>query len=284
MQALVAGDHEAMTAQIRQVLLREGQDCPVSHVVRLDGAAERLAEVKIELAVVALSPDPERALAVVTAIRNKVAGRVLVVGPAADSKLVLRALRGGADDYIDELELVAELEEAVARLNTEMTARSRDLGRTIAVLAPSGGSGSSTLAANLATVLAKEHKSTLLVDLKLRSGDLAALLDVKPSHSLADLCLNIHRMDRVLFERSLTRHACGVHLLAAPLHYSEVADITAESVRKILNLGRTLFPYVIIDLDHNFDAEQVERARAVGSHSPGTAARFRLPPQCQALD
>ena len=258
MQALIAGDHEATTAQIRQVLLREGQDCPVSHVVRLDSAAGRLEQVKIELAVVALSPDPERALAVVTAIRTRVTGRMLVVGPAADSKLVLRALRGGADDYIDELELVAELEDAVSRLKSEMTAHSSDTGRTISVLAPSGGSGSSTLAANVATVLAKEHKSALLCDLKLESGDLAALLDLKPTHSLADLCLNVQRMDRVLFERSLVRHSSGVHLLAAPLHYNEVAHITAESVRKVLNLGRTLFPYVVIDLDHNFHAEQVD--------------------------
>jgi pilus assembly protein CpaE len=258
MQALVVGDHEAMTAQIRQVLLREGQDCPVSHVVRLDSAAGRLEQVKIELAVVALSPDPERALAVVTAIRAKVTCRMLVVGPAGDSKLVLRALRGGADDYIDELELVAELEDAISRLKSEMTARSSDTGRTIAVLAPSGGSGSSTLAANLATVLAKEHKSALLCDLKLESGDLAALLDLKPTHSLADLCLNVQRMDRVLFERSLVRHASGVHLLAAPLHYSEVVHVTVEAVRKVLNLGRTLFPYVVIDLDHNFHVEQVD--------------------------
>jgi pilus assembly protein CpaE len=258
MQALIAGDHETTTAQIRQVLLREGLDCPVSHIVRIDRAIERLDQVKIELAVVVLSGDPERALAVVTAIRSKVTGRLLVVGPATDSKLVLRALRGGADDYIDELELSGELEEAVSRLKMEMIARSSDQGRTIVLLAPSGGSGSSTLAASLAAVLAKEHKSALLCDLKLESGDLAALLDLKPTHSLADLCLNVQRMDRVLFERSLVVHPSGVHLLASPLHFNEIVHVTADAVRKVLNLGRALFPYVIVDLDHNFHAEQVD--------------------------
>jgi pilus assembly protein CpaE len=258
MQALVAGDHDPITAQIRQIVLREGHDCPVSHVVRLNLAADRLAQVKIELAVVGLSPDPERALAVVSTIRPKVPGRMLVVGPAGDSKLVLRALRGGADDYIDELELEAELTEALSRLKSELSAHSGDSARTIAVLAPSGGSGSSTLAANLATVLAKEHKSALLVDLKLESGDLAALLDLKPTHSLADLCLNVNRMDRVFFERSLARHSSGVHLLASPLQFNEVEHVTADAVRRVLNLGRTLFPYVIVDLDHNFHAEQVD--------------------------
>ncbi len=258
MQALVAGEQEAIAARVRQVLLREGHDCPVSHVVRLGLAADRLAQLKIELAVVNLSPDPERGLAVVSAIRGKVSGRLLVIGPAGDSKIVLRALRGGADDYIDEVELEAELADALSRLKTELSAHSEDAARTIAVLAPSGGSGSSTLAANMAIVLAKEHKSSLLVDLKLESGDLAALLDLKPSHSLADLCLNVNRMDRVFFERSLARHASGVHLLASPLQFSEIEHVTPEAVRTVLNLGRTLFPYVIVDLDHNYHAEQVD--------------------------
>ena len=95
--------------------------------------------------------------------------------------------------------------------------RSREeAGKVIAVLAPSGGSGSSTLAVNVATVLAKQHKSAVLIDLKLETGDLAALLDLKPTYTLADLCQNVARMDRSLFERSLARHASGVQLLAPP--------------------------------------------------------------------
>ena len=76
-----------------------------------------------------------------------------------------------------------------------------ETGRTIAVLGPSGGCGASTLAANIATLLAKEYKKSLLLDLKLEAGDLAALLDVKPTYTLADLCQNIARLDRAIFER-----------------------------------------------------------------------------------
>ena len=127
----------------------------------------------------------------------------MVVGPNVDSKLVVRALRGGADDYVDEEDIEADLEVALGRLKRELAAQSGEGGRVIAVLAPSGGSGSSTLAANIATMLAKEHKSAVLVDLKLETGDLAALLDLKPTHTLADLCQNVARIDRVMFERSL---------------------------------------------------------------------------------
>jgi pilus assembly protein CpaE len=134
-------------------------------------------------------------------------------------------------------------------------------GRVIAVLAPSGGSGSSTLAANIATVLAQKHKASILVDLKLETGDLAALLDLKPTHTIADLCQNMARIDRVMFERSLARHSSGVHLLASPLQFSDVSFVTAEGVRKTLGMARLIFPYVVMDLDHSFHPEQVEALR-----------------------
>src|SRR5207302_477550 len=73
-----------------------------------------------------------------------------------------------------------------------------------------------------------------------------------------DLCVNVNRMDRVLFERSLVRHTSGVQLLAPPSQLKDVEHVTTEGIRKVLNLARTVFPYVVIDLDHSFDPEQVE--------------------------
>jgi pilus assembly protein CpaE len=260
MKALLAGDQDAILAQIRQVLLRDGQDCPASHLVSLENAAERVAQIQPELVVVLLPQNPEQALNALDLLESMprhLGERRLAVGPAADPKLVLRALRGLVDDYLDQSDIEAELTAALGRLRASL-AKQDDLGRVIAVLAPSGGSGSSTLAANLATVLAKEHKSALLLDLKLAHGDLAALLDLKPTHSLADLCLNVNRMDRVLFERSLVHHASGVRLLAPPLQISDIDQVTAEGVGKVLHIAKSLFRYVVIDLDHSFRAEQLE--------------------------
>src|SRR5262249_51514978 len=151
-----------------------------------------LGGARPDVLVVVLAPDAERILACLGALRALSPARVLVVGPTADSRLVLRALRAGAADFADEADLETDLPAALGRLQSEMTSQSEP-GRTVAVLAPNGGSGSSTIAVNIATVLAKEHKSTLLLDLKLTSGDLAALLDLKPTHTLADLCVNAAR-------------------------------------------------------------------------------------------
>jgi pilus assembly protein CpaE len=260
MRALLAGNSEVILAQIRQVLLREGADCPASQVVRLDKAAERSAQLQQDLLVVVLPEDAESAvlaLDLLESLPRHPGSRTLAVGPAADSKLVLRALRGAVDDYLDQSDLEAELLSALARWKASL-ARQDEQGRAVAVLAPSGGAGSSTLAANLAATLAKEHKSALLLDLKLAAGDLAALLDLKPTHSLADLCANVNRMDRVLFERSLVHHSSGVRLLAPPLQIGDIEHVTADGVRKVLSMALALYPYVVIDMDHSFGAEQLE--------------------------
>lgn len=257
---LISDDDDPIGTRIRQALLRAGLECPVTHMVAPELAAFHLSHDRADVVALVLSATPERGLAALADVRGKTKARLLVVGPTTDAKLVLRALRAGADDFVDEADLEAELGAVLSHWQTERESQEEG-GRVIAVLAPSGGSGSSTLAANVATVLAKEHKTAALVDLKLQSGDLAALLDLKPLHTLADLCQNASRMDRVLFELSLTKHTSGVHLLASPLTFDDVKHITAEGIRQALKLARASYPYIVVDLDHSFRDEQLTALR-----------------------
>lgn len=256
---LITND-ETIGGKVRQILVQEGLDCPTAHVVTLDLASQHLARVQPDLVVIVLGADPEHALAVLSALHIKAPGRVVAVGPASDPKLLIQALRAGADDYADQDHLEVHVHQALQRCLGGTRAQG-EIGRLITVLAPSGGSGSSTIAVNVATVLAKEHKQTVLIDLKLEAGDLAALLDLKPSHTLADLCQNITRMDRTLFERTLTRHSSGVHLLAPPKHLADIHHVTPEGIRQVLTLARGGFPYVIVDLDHSYRDEQAQVLR-----------------------
>jgi len=254
-------DDETLGAKIREILHREGEDVPTSNMLPLDSAAGRLAHVLTDLVVVVLPANPERALIALGIIEalGKAEGRagslVLAVGPASDPKLVLRALRGGIDDYVDEAELETEIKAALLRWRAGRTSQPR-IGRLIVLLAPSGGSGSSTLAVNVAAGLAKEHKESALIDLKLHAGDLAALLDLKPIYTLADLCLNVTRIDRVFFERTLIRHPCGIHLLASPRTLADVGHVIPEGIRQALSQALSAFHYVVVDLDHSFREEQ----------------------------
>jgi pilus assembly protein CpaE len=255
MPVFIVSDHEPTSLKIQEVLNFSGKDCPSSHLLTFDAAPFRLSREQPELVIVVLPPDFERGLNILSVMRSLSQCRVLAVGPASDSKLVLRALRNGADDYVDGDDLEPELASALNRLESAGSER-KEPARLISLLSPNGGSGSSTLAANIATALAKEHQSVCLIDMKLESGDLSALLDLRPAFTLAEICQNASRLDRVMFERSLVRHASGVHLLAPPRLLADISHVSAEGVGQAILQARALFPYVLADLDHTFREEQ----------------------------
>jgi pilus assembly protein CpaE len=258
MQVLVISDNEPTSHGVQQVLFREGHDCPATNLVTLGAAVDRVTHgTPPDLAIVVLTPNTDQALGTVSELRTVSPVRLLVIGPASDPRLVLQSLRLGASDFLDEGQLETDLTAALARLQNELGPRAEP-GQIIALLGPSGGSGSSTLAANVATVLAQKHAKALLVDMKLESGDLAALLDLHPTHSLADICQNMTRMDRAMFDRCLVPHSSGLKLLAPPANFRQVKDVTADGVRQSLTLARSLFPYVVLDLDHTFRDEQLQ--------------------------
>ncbi|MEE8451753.1 MAG: hypothetical protein V3R99_07550 [Thermoguttaceae bacterium] len=261
MRTVIASDSGHLAERIQAMLTRNGLPCPTGHVVPLDSAAQRAGRVVPELLVFVL---PQDIAAGREALRETCGmapnAYCLVIGPTDDAQLILQTLREGADEYLDEASLEMQLAAAIVRLKTKRSSRPAPerTGRVISVLAPSGGSGSSTIAANISTVLADKHGECGLIDLKLAAGDLASMLDLKPTHSLADLCERLGRVDQSMFQQFFVRHASGVHLLAAPARFADIERVTCKGVRRMLAMARARFPYVVADLDNAFDAEQVE--------------------------
>jgi len=250
---------DPLSTRLKEVL-RDKVDPQGPAVARYEDVENRQAPLQGDILVVVLSPNPERGLEVMRKVRRQSSGCLLAVGTASDSRLILRALHEGADLFLDEAELETGLEAALSRLeNKEETAT--PVGRVIAVLACSGGSGASTLAVNVATVLAKDHERCALIDLKPGRGDLAALLDLKPAFTLADLCLHAARLDRAMFEKVLVQHPCNVFLLASPQVFGGTRVVSAQGVGQALTIARKLFPHVVVDLEDCFHEEQVLSAR-----------------------
>ena len=201
---------------MREVLLCEGQDCPVANIVRIDLAAAHLLRPGRSSVVIVVLRTPERRWRARWRMpRRTTPGAVLAVGPGRRLEAGPPALRRGADDYVDEADLEAELEARLSRLAGDPVRPGR--------------AGADDRRAGPQRRQRLEHpgrqrrhrpgqgaQAAALIDLKLETGDLAALLDLKPTYTLADLCQNVARMDRSMFERSLVRHASGVHLLAPP--------------------------------------------------------------------
>jgi pilus assembly protein CpaE len=226
-------------------------------LVDLERAESYLTQLRASHLLVILSPFPERAFGVLRRVRSLVDGSVLAVGPASDPKLILQALNEGASHYVEETDLEGQLDTVLARLTTREESLHASTGCLVAVLGASGGSGTSTLAANLAAVLAREARRCALIDLHPGAGDLAPLLDLKPAHTLADLCVKGSLMDQAMIESSLTSHSSGIGLLAPPRRFDEIPLVTPHGVQKALALIRQLFPFTVVDQEDCFHEEQV---------------------------
>jgi pilus assembly protein CpaE len=214
-----------------------------------------------DLVVVNISSDPDRGLVFLSELRRGTTGRIIAVGPSGDAKLILRTLRDGAEHYLDEADVEQELRGTLVQLQALRALQLHEPGRSVCVIKPSGGSGCSTLAANLAVLLAQEHKNCALLDFDFVTDDLTALLDLKPTATLADLGKYSTKMDRFVFERSLTRHATGVALLASSRFHEDLAQITSLCIREVLDWATTLFPQVVVDVGQVFQEAKVEALR-----------------------
>ena len=279
MQTLIVSDDEAIGSRVRMAVLGMGHECPPSNVVRSSRASDLLGSSKPELGVLAVGSELGDALTSLGQIRRLVVSPLLVVGSLSNPKAVLQLLRSGADDYLDQADIEIELPIVADNLISGRRGCSQP-GRVIAVVSPSGGCGASTIAANLAVTLAKQHKNVGLIDLKAATGDLAALLDMRPIHSLADLFLSVDRVDRSLFERTLVRHDSGVHLLASPRRYDVRDVITADGVARILELARSVFPFVVLDVDPALGPEQIQALQ--GADVILVVMRLEFNPLCNA--
>src|SRR2546421_8412235 len=180
MRTLVVSDDalDALSSRLRGSL-RTLLDAQGPASADYESAEQVLLQIQAELVVVVLSPQPERGLAVLRSLRDALTGPLFAMGPAADAKIILGALQCGADHYLDQDDFQLQLEAALQRLKVKQEV-AVPLGRLVAVLAASGGTGVSTLAVNIATVLAKDQQKAALLDLNPGRGDLGSRPDLRP--------------------------------------------------------------------------------------------------------
>jgi pilus assembly protein CpaE len=105
-----------------------------------------------------------------------------------------------------------------------------------------------SLAGNLALALRYSlQKKVAVVDLDLQSSDLAVLLNLEPQHSVLDVANNGKKLDSIQLESSLTKHASGVYLLAAPKRIEDSEKVHTADVSTALDVMRQIFDFIVID-------------------------------------
>jgi len=126
------------------------------------------------------------------------------------------------------------------------------VSQTIAVFAPKGGVGRTTIAFNLAVAAAKLGTKTVLVDGSIQFADLRALLRV-PADAPSILDLPTDRVVEFDLAEVVWRDPSGIDILLAPPRIEMAEMVTLRDLEKVLSLLRRLYDAVIIDMSVALD-------------------------------
>ncbi len=195
--------------------------------------------------------------------------QIVMLSVQGDSNYMRRAMLAGARDFLTKPPAVDELIAAL-RLAGKMAREERaksivasqmvtgrlslstilpsTLGKIITVYSPKGGTGTTTLAVNLAITLRSEEAPVLIVDGNLQFGDVAVFMNEQVRNSVLELAPRVDELDPDVVDEVIISHkASGVQILAAPPRPEYADKVTPEQFKKLLEYLRTLYHYIVVD-------------------------------------
>src|SRR2546423_6109985 len=179
-----------------------------------------------------------------------------VMSHMLDAQLLMEAMSIGVKEFIPLP--IAEEKFAAA---VERVAQSHGMGkraRTINVIPTIGGCGSTTVACNVAALLAQKSKTALL-DLDLVGGGVARYFDVRPRYTLSDVMQSAEKVDKQLVDNALVIHQKSqLAILARPDQPEDSLRVSQPGFQRLNNVLGRMFDYVVIDSALSIDPVYAE--------------------------
>jgi pilus assembly protein CpaE len=215
-----------------------------------------------DLVVIALDADHAKALQLIGQLAVECPNvPILAVSARGDGQSILQALRAGAKEFLTAPVVLEELLVALQRLRqsragTEGFSSNGTSTREsllVAVAGSRGGVGCTSIAVNLGCNLAQDPANAVaLIDLDLALGDADVALDLIPDYTLADVAMNIDRLDMTFLRRSLCKHSSGLSLLPHPVQMEDIGLIHEDHLQRVIGLLKASYNQLIFDLSKRF--------------------------------
>ena len=184
---------------------------------------------------------------------------IVTIAGVAEPDLILRAMRAGANEFFpwppDALEppekLVEGVREALRAVAVRMRANKTgggQGGRTLSFFGAKGGSGTTTIAVNCASELARTAKrSTVIVDLNPFLREVALFLGVRPRFTVVDALDNLHRLQDEFLRELVSKHQSGLDILAGSDQLGRPGPADAQGIEELLQVLARTYDFVVID-------------------------------------
>lgn len=193
--------------------------------------------------------------------------KVLVIAEEVSPIILHKLLKLGAEEFIpyplpdgalgDAVERmrnkINQADLIAANLQTNIKATGDRDGVVLPVHGLAGGTGSTTFAVNLAWELANVDKGddalrVCLLDLDLQFGSVSTYLDLPRREAVFEMLQDTNSMDSESFMQALLTYNDKLQVLTAPGELIPLDIINQEDVQRIIDMARSNFDYVVIDM------------------------------------
>ncbi len=180
--------------------------------------------------------------AVAIILTDKVTVDIVNIAAQAGVKQVLD-IGVSSSEFCEKVEALVTKER---QMNAGTTSEKKTRSTVYGFFSGKGGVGKTTLAVNVAEVLANRGKNTLLIDLDLQFGDADMALDIEPTSTIIDLARDTHGVSiDNLNQTCATKGALSV--LCSPGSPELAEYVTSKSVKSIIDVARNHYEYILID-------------------------------------
>ena len=187
---------------------------------------------------------------------------VIVITSQDELSEKLKAFELGADDYLvkpfQPEELVARLGILARRGRAIQHAQKEATGASEATIVTvhslRGGLGCSSIVVNLGLAFHKLWgKQTLLMDSVLTAGQVALLLDAKPTATWENLVgLEPQDLDDAVVGEIMCSHKSGIRYVASPRYPIAADTFTTDELKLLMEKIESQNDFIIIDTSHDF--------------------------------
>lgn len=194
--------------------------------------------------------------------------KVILIAEDVTPASLHHLLRDGADEFVPYPLPEGELAGALERLRQPAPAATPAPsagpategvklsgggdGVLIGIQGLAGGVGATTLAVNLAYELAiggkEKHPKVCLIDLGLQFGSVSTYLDLPRREAVFETLSDIESMDGDAFAQALVSFEDKLQVFTAPADILPLDIIGPPEIKKLLDITREHFDYVIVDM------------------------------------